>query len=474
MATTKPMKNPLPAIAVSVVFTVATLRAESQGTSYSRSPEYMSMMRSPDWWDSKELTGDWGGPRNTLYDEGISIFANYTNNIAGNPVGGKSAGFTYCDNFTFGLDLDLEKLISWKGGTVTVSGLNRDGSNLSEKNIGNQFTVQQVFGGSAVMFYALYLDQLLWDNKISIKFGRFATGDDFASSPIYWLYMNNGIDGNPQALPVNTQFSAYPWAVWAARVRIDPTPEFNAMAGVYQVSDRIFNRNYHGLDWSMRSNDSILLISQIGWTPEFFKRPVPAETEASSDGMTTAGAKSIVAVKSAKQTVSGTQPKGLPGHYWFGAYWSPWDFPQFGSTDTATNSYGFYWHADQMIFQEAPGSDQGLTIWSAFVFSPQQNIAKLPFQVNGGLAYKGLVPTRNDDYSCFGVVYGKFSRNFARSVAEAGGGYPDYELVFEWNYKVQLTKFAFVQPDLQWVINPGGTGRIPNALVLGGQMGMVF
>jgi Carbohydrate-selective porin, OprB family len=87
--------------------------------------------------------------------------------------------------------------------------------------------------------------------------------------------MNNGIDGNPQALPVNTQFSAYPWAVWAARVRIDPTPELNAMVGVYQISDRIFDRSYHGVDWSMRSNDSILLISQIGWTPEFFKRPVP-------------------------------------------------------------------------------------------------------------------------------------------------------------------------------------------------------
>jgi porin len=52
---------------------------------------------------------------------------------------------------------------------------------------------------------------MLWEDKISVKIGRFATGDDFASSPIYWLYMNNGIDGNPQALPVNTQFSAYPW-----------------------------------------------------------------------------------------------------------------------------------------------------------------------------------------------------------------------------------------------------------------------
>jgi porin len=276
--------------------------------------------------------------------------------------------------------------------------------------------------------------------------------------------MNNGIDGNPQALPVNTQFSAYPWAVWAARARIDPTPELNAMVGVYQVSDRIFDRSYHGLDWSMRSNDSILLISQIGWTPEFFKRSVPAESPAPPEEKTTTAASSIVAVKSAKQTVRTSQLKGLPGHYWFGACWSPWDFPQFGTAERATNSYGFYWHADQMIFQEAPGSDQGVTIWSAFVLSPEQNIAKLPFQVNGGLAYKGLVPTRNDDYSCFRVVYGKFSRNFARTVAETGDGYPDYELVFEWNYKIELTKFAFVQPDLQWVINPGAPTELPMPL----------
>ncbi len=464
------MKSTLLIIATSLFGLATAPAADPPSYYYSHPPRYMSMMRSPDWWDSGELTGDWGGVRNTIYDDGITIFANYTNNIAGNPVGGQSAGFTYCDNITFGLDLDLEKVIGWKGGRLTVSGLNRDGSNLSQENIGNQFTVQQVFGGSAVMFYALYLDQKLWDDRISVKIGRFATGDDFASSPIYWLYMNNGIDGNPQALPVNTQFSAYPWAVWAARVRVDPTPEFNGQIGVYQISNRIFDRSYHGLDWSMRSNDSILLITQIGWTPQFFKRPVPAETKPAP----AREAKSIVATKSAKEVTPPSDLKGLPGHYWFGAYWSPWEFPQFGTTATATNSYGFYWHADQMIFQEAPGSDQGLSLWSAFVLSPQQNIAKLPFQVNGGLIYRGLIPTRDDDYACFGVVYGKFSRNYARTVAAAGQGYPDYELVLEWNYKVQLTKFAFVQPDIQWVINPGGTNRIPNALVLGAQMGVVF
>ena len=356
---------------------------------------------------------------------------------------------------------------------MTVSGLNRAGSSLSQQNIGNQFTVQQVYGGQTVMFYALLFEQKLLDDKVSIKAGRFAAGDDFASSPIYWLYMNNGIDGNPQALPVNTCFSAYPWAVWAARLRVDPTPECNAMFGVYQVSNRVFGHpDYHGLDWSIRQGDGVLLLSQFAWTPEFFKRPV--EKAAVSDGKSVVATKARSEGKTFKAVSPETEMKGLPGHYWFGAYYSPWQFAQFGTTDTASNSYGFYWHADQMVWQKSPGSDQGLTLWSSLVLSPQQNIAKLPFQANAGVVYKGLIPTREQDYTIFGLVYGKFSNNYARTVAAAGNGYPQYEMVLEWGYRINFTKFAYVQPDLQWVINPGGTGRIPNALVLGAQMSVVF
>ncbi|MFA7342733.1 MAG: carbohydrate porin [Terrimicrobiaceae bacterium] len=435
-------------------------------------PRPSNYIGSSDWWNGQTLSGDWWGIRNFLDDGGVEISASYTNNIAGNPVGGTGAGFTYTDNLSFGMQLNFEQLVGWKGLTLDVSGLNRAGSSLSQDFVRNQFTVQQVYGGQTAMFYALLFEQKLLDDKISIKAGRFSTGDDFASSPIYWLYMNNGIDGNPQALPVNTQFSAYPWAVWAARLRVDPTPEFNAMIGAYQVSDRVFNREYHGLDWSIRPGDGVLLISQFGWTPEFFKRPV--EKAPACDGKSVVAAKARSEGKTFKSIAPETGMKGLPGHYWFGAYYSPWQFAQFGTTATATNSYGFYWHADQMVWQEAPGSDQGLTLWSSFVLSPQQNIAKLPFQANAGVVYKGLVPTRDQDDTIFGLVYGKFSRNYARTVEAAGNGYPQYEMVLEWAYRVNFTKFAYVQPDLQWVINPGGTGRIPNALVLGAQMSVTF
>ncbi len=464
------MKISLSAVLAAVVLTSFSARAEPSRFWDFYDPNPTNFIGSREWWQGDAMSGDWWGIRNMLYEDGLEFSFTYTNNIAGNVTGGMSRGFTYTDNVGFGVMMNFEKLIGWQGATLTVSGLNRAGTSLSEQYIGNQFTVQQVYGGQTAMYYALAFEQKLFDDKVAIKLGRFATGDDFASSPFYWLYMNNGIDGNPQALPVNTQFSAYPWAVWAARLRVEPTEETNAMVGVYQVSRRVFDRGYQGVDWSIRDDDGVLLISQVGWTPEFFKRPVPASDVAADkpvDGKAVADGKS-------KSIAAPDDMKGYPGHYWFGAYYSPWTFSQFGTDENTTDSYGFYWHMDQMIFQETPGSEQGLSLWSAFVLSPQQNIAKLPFQANAGLAYRGLIPSRDADETVFGFVYGKFSRNYARSVDLAGGGYPAYEIVLELGHRVQLSKFLYAQPNVQWVINPGGTGNIPNALVLGAQVGVTF
>ena len=428
-------------------------------------PYPSNFIGSSEWFDGNALTGDWWGVRNFLDDSGVELSASYTNNIAGNPVGGMTQSFAYADNFSFGMQLDFEKLIKWQGLTLTVSALDRNGSNLSARNIGNQFTVQQVYGTETVVFYALVLEQRLLEDKLGIKLGRFSTGDDFASSPLYWLYMNNGIDGNPQALPVNTAFTSYPASVWGARLRVDPSPEWFAMGGIYQATSLNLYRD-HGLDWSINNSDGVLMIGQVGWTPEFFKKPAAAPKP--SDG------KSLAEGKTVRPVSPDAGMQGLPGHYWFGAYYSPWQFAQFGSTETASNSYGFYWHADQMVWQEEAGSDQGLTLWSAFVLSPQQNISKLPFQVNSGIVYKGLVPARDHDTTMLGFVYGNFSDDYAGTVAATGAGTPSYEIALEAGYRIQVTKFAYIQPNVQWIINPGGTGNIPNALVLGAQMNVTF
>lgn len=86
--------------------------------------------------------------------------------------------------------------------------------------------------------------------------------------------------------------------------------------------------------------------------------------------------------------------------------------------------------------------------------------------IDVGLIYKGLFARRDDDRTVFGVIYGRFSRDYAQTIEAAGKGFPTYASLIEGGHRFQLSKFAFLQPDIQWVINPSGTGQIPNALAM--------
>lgn len=468
------MRHALPAL-LAVLCAADLLAMEDRFWDYY-TPYPSNYLGSRQWWEGDAATGDWWGARNWLDKEkGVEFSATYVTDLAGNPTGGLGQGFTYTDNIAFGTKLDLEKLVGWRGAEFTIAATDRNGTSLSQDYIGNQFTVQQVFGGQTIILTDLHLVQKFWDERAQIKAGRFSAGDDFASSPLYWLFMNNGIDGNPQALPVNASFSAYPWASWAARLRVDPSPEWNAQIGLYQVSNKTFNRELHGVNFSFERNDGVMMLGQIGWTPELFKRPVTrgAANAASAEAATPAR-DGRVTFSGGEEDAPVREMRGLPGHYWFGGYYSSWSYPQFGSAWTAANAYGFYWHADQTVYQEAPGSSQGLTLWTAFVLSPQENIAKLPFQWNGGVAYQGLLPRRDNDTVMFGLAYAEFSDEYG-AAGDAYLGEPvGYELALEWGYRVQFTRFLYAQPNVQYIVQPGGTGSIPDALVLGLQIGVSF
>lgn len=406
---------------------------------------------SGSWLQGDYATGNWGGLRQRLEDDGLHFFGFYTCDPAGNVSGGNRRGATYVDDWYFGTTLDLEKLVGWTGGKFTISGINRDGESLTTHYVGSQFDVQQCYGGQNVFLYGVYLEQQLLKDKVILKIGRFSSSDDFNASPLYGYSMNNAFNGDIRNVLFDTQFSAYPFSTWAASLRVNPTPETFAQLGFFQNSDQIFNSRLNGLHWDIADSDGVFTIAQVGWTPEFWKQSVKA-----ADG------------KSAPEL------KGQPGHYWVGGSISTWEYPQFGTSVRATNSYGFYAHADQMVTQEKPGSDQGLTVWTAGALYPQQNISIMPWQVNVGLNYKGLFPGRDDDHTMLHVAYGQFSSDYADTIEAAGNGRPQYEMVLETGHRFALTKFAYIQPDIQYSINPAGAHRIENALVLGAQIGVTF
>src|SRR5262249_8000842 len=136
---------------------------------------------------------------------------------------------------------------------------------------------------------------------------------------------------------------------------------------------------------------------------------------------------------------------------------------------------GFYVLADQMIYRERPGpSPQGLTPFVAVAVAPDESTNLLPLFVDGGLVYTGLIPGRDNHVAAFGVVYGRFSSELRRSQrlqrqTGVAAAIQYYEVALEWTYAIQVARWLSVQPDVQYIIRPGGSSSIPNALVLGTQ-----
>lgn len=405
--------------------------------------------------------------RKQLDQLGIDFFLSYTSNIAGNPVGGEHPnGFTYADFFYLGGIFRTKELFGWpSGGEFFMSVAQVDGNSLSQKNIGNQFDVQEIYVGQTFYWYQLFYEQHFYEDRIALKMGRLSTGNDFATSPLYWFYMNGGIDGSPQALLINEGISYYATATWGSALKVHLSDFTTAKVGVYQVTPG----SEHGLTWNIYPNDGVLLMGQLSWNPEFSfsGSPLSHHSMAEED-------EEEMRSSASKNPVTPASSKNFKGHYWMGGYYSTSCYNESLNISQQPNSFGLYWHADQTVYRPDPANDSGLVLWSVLTLSPQQSISFMPFQVNAGAVYTGLIPGRKADATIFGVAYGNYSPNFAAIQNEDGGGFPTYELVYETGYRICLTPTAYIQPDLQWIINPGGTGTIPNALVIGAQIGVNF
>ncbi len=405
------------------------------------------------------ITGNWGGIRDELADKGITVTSSCVFDVLANTSGGRERGIGYDHSWGLDVNVDLEKALGMAGLQLHVSGLWRNGVNLSQKKIDNAFTVTSIYGSEQLRFYGLYLEQALFEDKAHVRLGRISLGDDFISSPIYWIYVNNAIDGNPISLPLNLPFFTYPTAVWGVRAKIDYSDSFYSTHGIYCGDSRVGRDSEHGLDFSLRLARGFITAHEAGFTPN---------------------------------TAAGSA--GLPGNYKAGAYYHSGVFrellnDQNGNSYVVTGrdpakhvgNYGFYCAADQMIYREGgPGNDQGFTVFSAATFAPE-GLNQFPFFYDGGIFYKGLLPGRDDDIIAFGTALGLWSKYLVRAQADmrdvTGTSllHPQiYEMMFELTYKAQILPYFFVQPDIQYIINPGGRDNYGNALVIGFRMGVTF
>lgn len=384
------------------------------------------------WWNGETVFSS--ERRSGLASRGYTFFAYYNAITASNVSGGIHQDSDYAQDIYFGTELDLERLLGWKGTTFRLTGIDRAGDSIDE-NVGGIYSVMQLVGGQTYFLYGASLEKQWWDEQLSLKFGRITATDDFAGSPLYGFYLNNSIDGQIRAVLLDGVMTSYPFPVWGARVAYRPTPGFEAKVGAYQLTKNMFDPNKNGLDFAFRDSDGISVFTELDWLRDW---------------------------------------NGKPGHFAVGVNSVSFHMPEFTSDETTDAFFRYYLQADQQVYQESPGSEQGLVLFLTLACSTQQQAALVPFQTSLGAIYKGLIPGRNEDRLIFGATYGRLSNDYADQQQGLGNGNPTYEAPLELGYRVQVTRFAYIQPDIQYVIRPGGAGEIPDATVLGVQFGASF
>jgi porin len=411
------------AIMFSIAVFTGVFGAEAADDSGSDAGSFFADLSSREY-----MTGDWGGLRDRLIEWGLTPTANYSATLQGNPVGGMRKGIKYAGLLDVYLDFDLEKLLRIGGTKLIVSGAWAYGENLSAHDIGNFFTVSNDFNGKFIGLYQLFIETNLWKDRFTIAVGRMGIGDDFSTAGVFGIYVSAVVNANPISLTYNIPaYLSNPDAALGARLRVKPARDIYIAAGVYNADPDAAVNQRVSIDFDFTFNDGVILIGEIGYTP--------GSAEGSSR---------------------------LRGEYKIGAYYDTGKFNELAdSENTREGNYGLYIIADQMVYREPGDGTQGLTLWAAATYAPEEEINVFPFFIASGFAYEGVFAGRDNDTAGFGFAYGKLSRDLEDQ---------DYEIGIEGTYIFQVTPWLGLQPDVQLIVHPGGSGSIPDALVAGMQI----
>jgi porin len=457
----------LPAIAQSTAPTDASQQApESAG------PNFFTGLFAP---SRTNLLGSMGGLRDVLGSHGITLNITDAETLLGNVSGGIKQGATMQGLTTVTLQLDTGKAFGLPNGTFNVSALQIHGNNHFDASyLGTIQTTNGNEAENATRLWELWYDQSFLEGRFDIKFGQQSLDQEFIVSKYSGTFINTMM-GWP-ALPSTNLYAggpAYPLSSLGVRLRGKPTPNLTVLTGVFDDNPPggPFDNDPQSLDaggtkFSLRTG--ALVIAEVQYA---VNQPALGQME------------------------YGAGSSGLPGTYKLGFWYDTASFPdqEFDNTGLSLadpdstgmaalhhGNYSFYGVMDQMVWREAPGSSRSIGVFLRAMGAPApQNF--LTFSANGGFVLSDPLPGRDND--SLGLGFGVVKVSSAVSALDrqtnffTGVSFPvrGTETFLELTYQFQAAPWWVIQPDFQYIFDPGAgipnpnnpTTRVHDAAVLG-------
>ena len=148
------------------------------------------------------------------------------------------------------------------------------------------------------------------------------------------------------------------------------------------------------------------------------------------------------------------------------------------------DNWGIYGVIDQMLWR-SNGKSVNVFVRAGASPSDRNLVSRY---IDGGIGFKGPLPGRPDDTLTLGAAHSKISKDAAaldQNILTLNGP-PAFirsaERVFEASYIMQLAPWWTLQPDVQYIVKPGGnvahpdngTKTIGNAFIVGARSTISF
>lgn len=366
------------------------------------------------------LSGDWWGTRSALQNRGLSLEGNMTAEISKNIRGGANTErITAQYLLNISLTIDTEKLAGWQGGTFFANFQHTGGTDPST-DVGDAQGLSSLGGGERTQLSEIWFRQSLFAGQelMWFKLGKIDVNSDFAFLDAASEFINGGM-----GLPVSDDIlPTYPDAAFGAELFLTPVPWFYAGGGVFDGAlAEGMRTGLNGPKSLFASPSDLYLIGEIGFLWDI----------AGYNGTLKTGLRYNTGTF---ERHNGSQQSGSAGGYVLG---------------------------EQKIWRFNPDDKEdarGMSLFAGIDWA-DEDVSTFGLHYSAGLSINGPISSRPDDVLGFGFSSARFSR------ADGSPYRRESELALESFYRVQVTPWLSVKPDLQYIINPGGETAYNDALV---------
>jgi porin len=438
--------------AAAILVTPFAARAGSDGITANTAPAPSSVGASqPDFWHQQYLFGDWGGERTALANQGVTFDFNNIGDMLTNVTGPEVKHVTYFGRFRLSTDIDFNKLSDFDG-ELFFSPIWQYGQNLSGQYLGGVNTLtSSIAGTNSVRIDQFWYQQGFFHHKLLVKLGQVAAVNEFGATDFFDILFNDELGYAPNAI-FNTKqpFSpaGKPGVVITGDLG-DITPGLYVKGGVFDAYSNPYHPDSNGVDYVDDFDYGLAASFEVGYK----------EQNTQYAGIYKLG--------------TNLTPKG--------GYINP------NTGQNYSGDYNIYFTAEKTVYHpmklapsttdpkdvksmrsggEELDTTRGLDLLFEFVGEPGDR-NPLQYEATFGGRYTGLFDSRPQDKIGFGLIYSDNGDAYSQAYDNANERTLGGEVTAELDYQYNPTPWLSIQPDVQYIIDPGGDYQRQDILVLG-------